>query len=141
MKTVLKPIESSRIGVSEHEQFNNRKQDGRYTYRRTTSNLQPVRHDDRIVFLDHHNDRIEVGNVCLQVHRDRSMYVESFEVNKPIMGFGYGREIYKWVEAYARRRGMRRITLIPYDNVVRFWSKMGFNLSSWDKDEMVKVLR
>ena len=45
-----------------------------------------------------------------------------------------------WVEGYARRRGIKKIILTPYNSALGFWQRMGFRPLSRQKWEMIKVL-
>ena len=113
-----------------------------YLYRTPTRRLQPIRCREGIAFRDLGASFDEVGHVCLTpVPAYKELYIEYFEVDAAFRGLGYGREIYEWVEAYARRRGMRQIILTPYDAAVSFWSRMGFSVFSKEPYEMVKTLK
>ena len=113
-----------------------------YAYRTTTVRLQPIRYRNGIVFRDLDTSFDEMGHVCFTAfRRDGELYIEYFEVGEPFRGLGYGREMYEWVEKYARRRGLRQIILTPYDSAVSFWIRMGFRVFSKEPYEMVKTLR
>lgn len=112
-----------------------------YPYRTPTVRLQPIRYKEGIVFRDLGMSFDEVGHVCLTAFPEyKELYIEYFEVKAAFRGLGYGREMYEWVEAYARRRGMRQIILAPYDDAVSFWRRMGFRMRPMEA-EMVKTLR
>jgi len=107
----------------------------------TTVRLQPIKRDDRIVFVDRERCYSLRGYVRFTAYRDGGeLYIDYFEVWEPFRGVGYGREMWDWVEEYARRRGMKRIILTPYNSAVGFWRKMGFRSLSRQAYEMVKVL-
>ncbi len=113
-----------------------------YLYRTPTRRLQPIRYREGIVFRDLGESFDEVGHVCLTAFSAyKEMYIEYFEVDAAFRGLGYGREMYEWVEAYARRRGIHQIMLTPYDTAVSFWSRMGFSVFSTEPYEMAKTLR
>lgn len=112
-----------------------------YPYRTPTVRLQPIRYREGIVFRDLNTSFDEVGHVCFTAFPEyKELYIEYFEVDAACRGKGYGREMYGWVEGYARRRGMRQIILTPYDAAVSFWIKMGFSMRLMES-EMVKTLR
>lgn len=98
-----------------------------YVYRTPTLRLQPLRYAYGIVFRERGTIWDEVGRVCLNFFpKEKEAYIEYFEVDECFRGMGYGREMYEWVEEYAKRRGMEQITLNPHDSAVGFWRKMGF---------------
>ena len=83
----------------------------------------------------------EVGHVTFTALADiKEFYIDYFEVHDIYRGQGYGSEIFNWIEAYAKRKGMRTIFLTPYQSAVNFWVKMGFSHPSRDSDEMLKTL-
>jgi GNAT superfamily N-acetyltransferase len=113
-----------------------------YPYRTPTLRLQPIRYREGIVFRDLGTGYDEVGHVCLTAFpEDRALYIDYFEVDAAFRGRGYGREMYQWVEAYARRLGLRQILLTPYDSALLFWIRMGFTVFSKETYEMMKTLR
>mgnify|MGYP001097144241 CR=1 FL=1 len=102
--------------------------------------LQPVRFGDRVVFIDRNQN--EAGYVCLTLLSDyEELYIDYFEVKKPFRGRGYGRKMYEWIETYARRRGMKRIILTPFNSSTSFWARMGFRLILRQRYDMVKTLK
>ena len=113
-----------------------------YAYRTTTSRLQPIRQGNEVVFRDLSMSFDEVGHVCINaLPKDRELYIEYFEVDESFRGMGYGREMYEWVEGYARWRSMKQIILYPKGSSVGFWWKMGFKWPSMFRFEMAKALR
>jgi GNAT superfamily N-acetyltransferase len=113
-----------------------------YPYRTPTRRLQPLRYREGVLFRDVDTSADEVGHVCLTAFpADRELYIDYFEVAAAFRGQGYGREMYQWVEGYARRRGMRQILLTPYDSALPFWLRMGFRVISTETYEMMKPLR
>jgi GNAT superfamily N-acetyltransferase len=112
-----------------------------YTYRTTTPRLQPIRHENEIVFRDLSMSFDEVGHVCINaLPKDRELKIEYFEVDERFRGMGYGQEMYEWMEEYARRRSMKQIILYPKESAVGFWRKMGFKWPSMFRFEMAKAL-
>ena len=98
-----------------------------YTYRTMTPRLQPIRHGNEIVFRNLSMSFDEVGHVCFNaLPKDRELNIEYFKVDERFRGMGYGREMYEWVEGYARWRSMKQIILYPKGSAVGFWRKMGF---------------
>jgi len=64
-------------------------------------------------------------------------------VYEPFRKKGYGREIYEWVESYAKERGTEKITVISLEEAVGFWRKVGLKRGVWSKPgylSMVKAL-
>ena len=93
-----------------------------------------------ILFMDRGISFFEIGCIYLTVF-DYGLYLEYFEVYEPFRGIGYGTEMYKWFEKYAKRRGVKRIVLMPYDSAVGFWNKMGFKRPLRMASGMAKELR
>ena len=114
-----------------------------YAYKTPTLGLQPFRYAYGIVFRDRGMIYDEVGHICINAFpKDRDLFIEYFEVDERFRVMGYGREMYEWVEGYARRRGMERIIIYPKESAEGFWEKMGFKWSSsMLKFDMVKALR
>jgi GNAT superfamily N-acetyltransferase len=113
-----------------------------YAYRTPTLRLQPFKCAYGIVFRDLSMSFDEVGHVCFNAFpKDRELRIEYFEVDEHFRRMGYGREMYAWVEKYAKRRGMEQIILSPNDSAVGFWQKMGFKWLSKLRFEMVKAVR
>jgi GNAT superfamily N-acetyltransferase len=112
-----------------------------YVYRTHTLRLQPLRYEYGIVFRERSTIWDEVGRVCFNFFpKDKEAYIEYFEVDEAFRGMGYGREMYEWVEEYAKRRGMKQIKLNPRDSAVGFWRKMGFKWPFMVRFNMTKAL-
>ena len=112
-----------------------------YAYKTPMLRLQPFRYAYGIVFRDLSMSLEEVGHVCINAFpKAKELNIEYFEVDKRFRGMGYGREMYEWMEGYARRRGMKQIILSPKESAEGFWRKMGFKRPSMFMLEMAKAL-
>ena len=69
-----------------------------------------------------------------------ALQLDHFKVADDLQGKGYGREMYQWLENYARERAVIRITLHSYTLATGFWEKMGFKPDTLKTGDMVKVL-
>ena len=67
-------------------------------------------------------------------------HIDHFKVADDLQGKGYGREMYQWLENYARERGVIQVILHVYQPTTGFWEKMGFKPDGLKKGNMVKVL-
>lgn len=84
-----------------------------------------------------------VGYVRLNLRNKKELNIDFLEVYTPFRKKGYGREIYQWIESYAKRRGINKVTVISYEEAVGFWEKMGLKRGVWSKpgyQSMVKAL-
>lgn len=113
-----------------------------YVYKTGSTRLHPIRFDNTIVFLECNvfNDEIGYVDFMLLAH-EKEFHIDYFEVHSPYQRQGYGREIYDWIEHYAKRKGLQTINLTPYKSAVNFWMKMGFLPISHDSDEMMKTIK
>lgn len=112
----------------------------------TPRRLQAVEYkeyDDTIYFEAKDDGTRTVGYVRFNFSGLRGLNIDFLEVYKPFRGKGYGREIYQWLEDYAKNRGIKKITAISYEEAVGFWEKMGLKRGLWSKpgyQNMVKAL-
>lgn len=112
-----------------------------YVYKTPSTRLHPVRVDNTIVFIDCTINKDEVGHVDFTILDDvKECYIDYFEVRETYRKQGYGREIFSWIEHYAKRKGMKTIYLTPYESAINFWRKMGFLAASPNNDEMIKTI-
>ena len=112
-----------------------------YVYKTVSTRLQPIRIDNTMVFIDCTTHKAEVGYVDFTVLPDvNEFHIDYFEVHELYRKQGYGREIFGWIEDFARRKGMQTIYITPYKSVIRFWAKMGFKPTTYECDEMIKML-
>jgi GNAT superfamily N-acetyltransferase len=110
-------------------------------YKTGSSRLRPIRIDNTIIFLECDIIKDEVGYVdFMTLAYEKEFHIDYFEVHTLYQRQGYGREIYLWIENYAKRKGMHTMYLTPYNSAIRFWIKMGFVPISNESDEMVKSL-
>ncbi|MCK4953547.1 GNAT family N-acetyltransferase, partial [Candidatus Bathyarchaeota archaeon] len=68
------------------------------------------------------------------------LQLDHFKVTDDLQGKGYGREMYQWLETYAKENAVKRITLHSYKLATGFWEKMGFAPNDLEKGNMIKVL-
>lgn len=112
-----------------------------YVYKTLSTRLQPVRFDNTVVFIDCTAYKAEVGYVDFTVLPEvKEFHIDYFEVHELYRKHGYGREMFDWIEAYARRKGMQTIYITPYESAIQFWTKMGFRPTTYECDEMSKTL-
>jgi GNAT superfamily N-acetyltransferase len=110
-------------------------------YKNGSSRLRPIRIDNTIIFLECNIIKDEVGYVdFMTLDHEKEFHIDYFEVHTLYQKQGYGREIYHWIENYAKHKGIRTIYLTPYKSAVRFWIKLGFLPISHDSDEMIKTI-
>jgi GNAT superfamily N-acetyltransferase len=110
-------------------------------YQIGSSRLRPIRLDNTIIFIESNIIKDEVGYVdFIQLDHEKEFHIDYFEVHTRYQRQGYGREIYHWIENYAKRKGMHTMYLTLYKSAIRFWIKMGFVPISNESDEMVKSL-
>jgi len=99
--------------------------------------------EDTIYFKSKREKGSIIGYARLNTPKSDELNIDFFEVYKPLRKNGYGREIYRWLEDYARRRGIKMITVISLDEATGFWRKMGLKRGVWSKPgylSMFKVL-
>ena len=110
----------------------------------TTTRLQVVMYDNACADLFLFGDRngrqfMPIGFLELVIDTT-VLQIEHFKVADDLQGKGYGREMYRWLENYARENAVMRITLHAYEPATGFWKKMGFKLTDLKKGDMVKDL-
>ncbi len=112
-----------------------------YVFKNSSTRLHPVRIDNTIVFMDNTLHKDEVGYVDFtSLAGVKEFHIDYFEVHEMYRRQGYGREIFMWIENYAKHKGMQTIYLTPYESAIKFWIKMGFFPASNKSDEMIKKL-
>ena len=112
-----------------------------YVCKTVSTRLQPVRLDNTLVFIDCTTHKAEVGYIDFTGFSDvKEFHIDYFEVHELYRKQGYGREMFAWIEGYARRKGMQTIYITPYKSAIQFWTKMGFRPSTYECDEMIKRL-
>lgn len=87
------------------------------------------------------NNASTIGYVRLNTPNRDELNIDFLEVYKPFRKKGYGREIYRWIEGYAKRRGIRKITVISLEDAVGFWVKMGLKRGVWSKPGYVSMFK
>lgn len=112
-----------------------------YVYKTLSTRLQPIRIDNTVVFIDCTTHKSEVGYTDFTILTEvKEFHIDYFEVHELFRKQGYGREMFMWMEHYAKRKGLQTIYLTPYKSAIRFWMKMGFIPINSECDEMVKTL-
>lgn len=112
-----------------------------YVYKTVSTRLQPVRIDNTMVFINCTTHKAEVGYVDFTVVPDfKEFHIDYFEVHELYRKQGYGREMFVWIENFARRKGIQTIYITPYKSAIQFWTKMGFRPATYECDEMIKTL-
>ena len=111
----------------------------------TTSRLQVVMYDNACAYLFLFGDRsgnqfMPIGFLELVLDRN-VLQIDHFKVADDLQGKGYGREMYQWLENYARENAVMRIALHVYKPATGFWKKMGFRSNYIIKGDMVKDLK
>lgn len=97
--------------------------------------------DDTIYFRPKRENGSIIGYARLNTPNSDELNIDFLEVYKPLRKKGYGREIYRWLEDYAKRKGIKKITVISLEEATGFWARMGLKRGVWSKPGYLSMFK
>jgi len=115
-----------------------------YRYEKDSKRLEAVKYEqynDTIYFKPKANGTHLVGYLRFNLRNKEELNIDFLEVYEPFRKNGYGREIYEWIESYAKERGIKKITVISLEDAIGFWMKMGLKIGVWSKPGYLSMFK
>ncbi|MBU0978174.1 MAG: GNAT family N-acetyltransferase [Nanoarchaeota archaeon] len=74
-----------------------------------------------------------LGTVDLKDNKIGGLFIKHDQINK-----GYGKELMKFIENHAKKKGVKKVKLYPTKNALQFYKRLGYKIKSniyWKTDK------